>query len=277
MKKRKVFILLVAVSMLFAGCGSNTQNIATENSAKETVDITAEEAGETEQEATNTGKTEQEATDTDSDIDTETGTEEQQTTETVAGEEADGMYAEYYVLIDKISNGIENGFSENEIDELGISPLFGLNMDFADFGYSMMDIDGNGIDELIIGENGSGAWGRVIYNIYTIADGQMVKVICGWDRNRYYLCDNGLIANEGSNGASSSIYRFYSYSGTELELQEAVIYDGYKDAENPWFYSTESEDVNQASNITGDEAGEIIGSYNYEKIDFTSFISASGN
>lgn len=266
MKKRKVFILLVAVSMLFAGCGSNTQNIATENSAKETVDITAEEAGETEQEAT----------DTDSDIDTEAGTE-QQTTETVAGEEAGGMYAEYYELIDKISNGIENGFSENEIDELGISPLFGLNMDFADFGYGMMDIDGNGIDELIIGENGSGAWDRVIYNIYTIVDGQMVRVICGWDRNRYYLCDNGLIANEGSNGASSSMYTFYSYSGAELELQEAVIYDGYKDAENPWFYSTESEDVNQASNITGDEAGEIIGSYNYEKIDFTSFISASGN
>ena len=267
MGRKKVFILLTVVSMLFAGCGSNTQNIATENFAEEAVDITAEEVG----------KTEQEATDTDSDIDIEAGTEEQQTTEAVAGQEADGMYAEYYVLIDKISNGIENGFSENEIDELGISPLFGLNMDFADFGYNMMDIDGNGIDELIIGENGSGAWDGVIYNMYTLVDGQIVRVIYGWDRNRYYLCDNGLIANEGSNGASSSMYIFYSYSGAELELQEAVIYDGYKDAENPWFYSTESEDVNQASNITEDEAREIIGSYNYERIDFTSFISVSGN
>ncbi len=267
MEKIKAFILLTVVSMLFAGCGSNTKNVSTENSSKETVNITAEEAG----------KTEQEVTDTDSDIDIEAGIEEQQTTEAVAGEETDDMYSEYYELIDKISNGIENGFSENEIDTLGISPLFGLNMDFADFGYSMMDIDGNGIDELIIGENGSGAWDGVIYNMYTLADGQMVRVIYGWDRNRYYLCDNGLIANEGSGGASSSMYIFYSYSGAELELQEAVIYDGYKEAENPWFYSTESEDVNQASNITVDEAREIIGSYNYEMIDFTPFISVSGN
>ncbi len=180
-------------------------------------------------------------------------------------------YAEYYDLIDKISNGIENGFSLNEIEELGISPLFGLNIDFSDYGYIITDVDGNGVDELIIGENGPGAWDGVIYNMYTLIDGKMVRIICGGDRSRYYLCENGLFANEGSNGASSSIYVYHNYSDAKLEIQEAVIYDGYKDAENPWFYSMESEDVNDASNISEDEARQIIDSYNYEKLDFISF------
>lgn len=180
-------------------------------------------------------------------------------------------YAKYYELIESIRNGINYGFSQDEVDELGITPLFNYNMDFSDFGYIMMDIDGNGVCELLIGENGSGGWNGVIYDMYTLHDGEMVQLFNGADRNRYYLCDNGLIANEGSNGATSSIYVYYSYSDMKFEIYEAAIYDSYADEENPWFYSRETCDVNEMEHITADEAEQITGFYNYEVIEYIPF------
>lgn len=41
-------------------------------------------------------------------------------------------------------------------------------------------------------------WDSIIYNIYSMSDGAPVQVLYGWERNRYYLCENVLIANEGS-------------------------------------------------------------------------------
>lgn len=138
-------------------------------------------------------------------------------------------------------------------------------------GYRIEDIDGNGTEELIFGEN----WGdhTVIYDIYTIFEGELVHVLDGWDRNRYYLCENGMIANEGSGGAAHSNYAYFTFDGVELHLAEAVIYDGDKDRENPWFYSVESEyDAENAEPISEERAAEIINQYVYCDRTFFPFV-----
>lgn len=155
---------------------------------------------------------------------------------------------------------------------------FGSNMDEDDkahFGYLIEDIDGNGTEELIFGENGSGAWDGVIYDLYTIHDGELVHVFDGWDRNRYYLCENGMIANEGSSASDLSVYAYYVFEGTELHLVEAVLYNGWKFPDNPWCYSTKTVDYSDLENmelINKDQAWAIMEKYVYAQPTFISFV-----
>lgn len=145
-------------------------------------------------------------------------------------------------------------------------------------GYLIEDIDGDGVDELIFGGNGTDpslydTWKSVIYDIYTISDGKLIHVLNGWNRNRYYFCESGMIANEGSSGADDSNYSYFTFDGSELHLVEAVIYDGMKDRDNPWFYSTESEnDAGNAEPISEERAEEIRKKYVYEYPTFIPFI-----
>lgn len=149
----------------------------------------------------------------------------------------------------------------------GFSVIIYMGRNSETLGYRIEDIDGNGTEELIFGEN----WGdpnvagnTIIYDIYAISEGQLVHVLDGWDRNRYYLCENGMIANEGSGGAAHSNYSYFTFDGAELHLAESVIYDGDKDRENPWFYSVESEyDAEYAEPISEERAAEIINQYVY--------------
>lgn len=147
---------------------------------------------------------------------------------------------------------------------------------YETLGYLAEDIDGDGIDELIFGENGTetdSEWGGIIYDIYTVSDGELVHVLNGWERNRYYLCENGMIANEGSSGAANSSYSYFTVESSALRLVESVIYDGTRDAGNPWFYSTESEDdAENAESISEEKAAEIRDKYVYKHPVFIPFV-----
>lgn len=146
---------------------------------------------------------------------------------------------------------------------------------YETLGYLIKDIDGNGTDELIFGGNETSpdsAQAGIIYDIYTISDGKLVHVLNGWERNRYYLCDNGMIANESSGGAAHSSYSYFTFKESELHLVESVIYDGDRDRDNPWFYSTESEyDTKNADPISEKKADEIKEMYTYQYPAFIPF------
>lgn len=142
-------------------------------------------------------------------------------------------------------------------------------------GYLKKDLDGDGTEELLIGANDTGADGMpctVLYHLYTISGEEPVSVLKGWERNRYYLCENGMIANEGSSGAADSEYSYFVYQGAELKLQEAVFYDGERDKENPWFYAAEpSGDAGSAQPISEEEAEEIRNRYVYQALSLIPF------
>ena len=106
-------------------------------------------------------------------------------------------------------------------------------------GYTYFDVNGDGIDELLIGEISHDAWKGVIYDIYTMVDRKPAHVVSGGTRNRYFVCDDAFICNEYSSGAKESGQLVYNLveNSTELFPQVGFKYDAYKDPKNPWFLS----------------------------------------
>lgn len=195
-------------------------------------------------------------------------------------EEETGPRDYYGELIAAAKECIEGNVEEEAEDEdydfsyiiYFYGPYYGPSMGL---GYLIEDIDGNGTDELIFGENaapGSAADGT-IYDLYTISDGKLVHVFDGGERDRYYICENGMIANEGANGASDSVDAYYIFEGTELRLVEAVICDGWQDSEHPWFYSTQDTYYTEnAEPISEEQARSIMGKYVYKHPEFIPFV-----
>ena len=150
-------------------------------------------------------------------------------------------------------------------------------------GYLQTDIDGDGVDELILGtnspdttENGepwSGDNDDQIYDLFTIRDGKLLHVFKGWCRNRYFLCGDGVIANEGSNSAFSGDMMFYKYSKGEMELIEGVYWDGgyktyYENGQKAYVVNDSEDD---SSSSEDEEVWEKY-EYRYKKIDIIPFV-----
>ena len=106
-------------------------------------------------------------------------------------------------------------------------------------GYTYFDINGDGIEELLIGEIADGDWKGIVYDLYTMVNRKPVHVISGGSRDRYYVCDGYFICNEYSGGAYESGMLVYilTENSTELFPQVGFKYDGYTNKENPWFIS----------------------------------------
>ncbi len=184
-------------------------------------------------------------------------------------------YSGYDDLIKKVTEEIKGGMTQEEADSLGISYAFCYDIAVDDTrGYLRRDLDGDGIEELILGNNIDNG---EIYDVYTLKDGKMVHTIMGWERCFYTLCENGTLANYGSGGASFYGYTYYNYNGqiitngTTDGLIESVTYDGGRDANNPWFYSNTNIYDQDAEPITVEKVNEIMSCYEYVTLEFTTF------
>ena len=118
--------------------------------------------------------------------------------------EKDGQ-EQYSDFIAKIQSGILDNFRTVSTEELGISPYF---MDYdkkmLTLGYCFLDLDSDGLCELIIGEykeDKSQDEVNRIFGIYKLQDKEVVQVVYVSDedsyRENYYLCDNGCIVKDG--------------------------------------------------------------------------------
>lgn len=159
----------------------------------------------------------------------------------------------------------------DEIEEL--SPVFNYGKANTDIlGYCYLDIDDDGTEELLFGKDGAGEWNGVIYGIYTVRDGKVHCIEYGGERHRFYYCGNGVIENQGAAAAWYSYHKFYNYSDGEFELIEAVIYDGERSFDEPFFYMTGGQTEEEAVPISEKQALEIIEGYDTVDIEFTPFI-----
>lgn len=183
-------------------------------------------------------------------------------------------YSGYDALISRVRYvRINGGYLESD----NFSHRFYSQFTYDTPGYMISDIDNNGVDELIFGANtdgwDNGAWDGIIYDIYTIVDGEVFHVICGGERSRYHFCENGCIAQEYSNSAFDHGYNYYIYNDAKLTLVESVIYNYSPQNQSPWFYSIgDTFDVKTAERITPDKARKIIDKYVYEYPEYIPFI-----
>ena len=122
-----------------------------------------------------------------------------------------GVIIESYRAVHRSGTGnIEKGISE-------------LVNDYDFLGYTLQDLDGNGIQELILASDGYNSnYPHVIYGIYTLQNGTAVCVTQSAARARYFMLIDGTFLMEGSSSATSSCWITYSFSGTSLSIQEQV-------------------------------------------------------
>jgi beta-lactamase regulating signal transducer with metallopeptidase domain len=117
-------------------------------------------------------------------------------------------YAAYNALLAEISDLRRSGASDVQTDFS--HDLLSVNDYYQTPGWLLRDLDGDGIPELLLGAD----WGdghTVIFNIYCLDGAKAVRVVDGWSRSRWYLCTDGSLAHEGSDGASEGTYSYYRY------------------------------------------------------------------
>lgn len=180
---------------------------------------------------------------------------------------------EYYEsLIALYRQAITEKWNPGQCMENDLSIMVGYVGDFVgELGYALRDLNGDGINELMITD------GENVYDLYTIIQDETtgaLHLFTASERIRYYLTEDNWIYRFGSESAAVSYHTLYSLDGLELTLLEGYMYDGETDPNNPWyFYDGEKR---------GDSCGsfnvqKLIDSYKIAQISFTPFVETPAN
>ena len=151
-----------------------------------------------------------------------------------AGEgEANGfVYADencrnYDEVIELYIRAIKERWDSDKISEFGFEPCCFISSLEKD-GYILKDLDQDGSDELIILSRDSLESSRyqnfedMLYAVYTMKNGKPIRVLDSWTRSRNYLCADGGIYNEGSDGASYSTWCIRDIKNGRIVVREGV-------------------------------------------------------
>lgn len=213
--KKTALILMIVTIIIFSvtGCGNNTP--ATANSTTE-IPSSAESA---EIDVIEAISSEELYEPQDSSVPVESA-EIKKTTTVKKTEKKEADYSDlintYTTALNEKWNGgklMENELNYMMADCYGSDPL-------KNIGFAVKDLDGNGIDELIIGTTSSVTddfYSKLIFEVYTLnSKGVCVKVLNSVERNRYYYAGGNNFANLGSNGANDSFETTVKLEGDEL-------------------------------------------------------------
>lgn len=170
----------------------------------------------------------------------------------------------YKPVLNRYADALRAGVTaESDVNILCL--YAGAEMDAAtpeDVGYALVDLDGNGVTELVIGCCRAESWlNHVMFEVYTIQEGQAVLMLESWERCRRTLSEEGYIVTEGSSGsANTTVERSRIASdGQTLEFVDAVVRDVQMDEENPWFHVTAGQQgVHEYIPITEEEAEAML-------------------
>ena len=175
-------------------------------------------------------------------------------------------YAAYDALLAEISDLRRSGASEAQTDFS--HDLLSANDYYQTPGWLLRNLDGDGIPELLLGAD----WGdghTVIFNIYCLDGAKAVRVVDGWSRSRWYLCTDGSLTHEGSDGASEGTYSYYRYeNGALRHLETLISLDG-------WLYSDTTDHYVGGKgfrSVTEAEATAVMDKYTHETLAFTPFV-----
>ena len=194
-----------------------------------------------------------------------------------AGAKGENIYND---ILNKHLTAIKENWDSEKLENENMSTMYAI-VDVTEQGkldkvaYTYKDINLDGIEELLIGEMAEGDWANVIYDIYTMVDRKPTHVVSGWDRNRYFALDGGLIKNEYSGGAGESGVDIYALTtnSTELVPQLSYKYDSYENEAKPWFiaHNKTGDDWNY-ENVEESDYNELDNRFsNVLKLDYTAF------
>jgi len=113
-----------------------------------------------------------------------------------------GVLEQFYSLLTEGGEELEG--IGGAIGVMELTWMFGeAENGLEDIGYCITDVNGDGIEELLIGQT---AWERSAYlcAVYTCVDGRAVCALESWARSRFFLMEDGRFYYEGSQGAAQS-------------------------------------------------------------------------
>ena len=126
-----------------------------------------------------------------------------------------GVISAYYRAYSTGSNTAEYAFGNNLSEYIASA---------RHVGYAMQDLNGDGVQELMIAGILDDSYTElVLFDLYTLENGQPVQLATSRARSRYFLRTDGSILNEGSNGAGNSIFVVNRLTGSALTPVESAF------------------------------------------------------
>ena len=141
----------------------------------------------------------------------------------------------YSDIISEVVVGYQTHWAEFQPEDAGVSDVFRHESPYGAF--ARMDIDGDGVDELVfgdsfVGEAGggvaagfAGGAGYRLYDLYAFDTERLcpVHLFSGGERDAFVISGGGIIVETGSNSASESFCRYHQLRGAVLEDFDGLI------------------------------------------------------
>ena len=144
----------------------------------------------------------------------------------------------YFPIVAKYCAALYNRYDMEQLqtEDLNYMLAYSYGDDpLSSAGFLLADIDADGNAEMLVGSLAGDAYNRqIILDMYTLSDGKPVKVFTAGERDRFYFCSEGFFAEEASNSAMNSAWRYYTYAGGTMTEVKAIVFNAAEDRENPW-------------------------------------------
>ncbi len=163
---------------------------------------------------------------------------------------------EYLPVMKKYYLAMAEEWNAEKIDKHSlVDIMLSFEEPFRSIGYCLMDVNTDGVNELLIGKIDSDD--KIVWDMYSIKDGKAYRVLVSGERNRHYICegDEGyIIANEIHTNAMNYSYTYYA------DLDESIIKERLSLINDEWHYMADY--LNVTSYVVDEErVNEIVGSY----------------
>ena len=180
------------------------------------------------------------------------------------------LHSEYALIIDNIvkAHPWNDDYLTMVPENPELSYMYRRNSELSEVGFALIDLDGNGQEELIISDPS-----KFVYDLYTISNGKAVHLFDSGERYCYVLRENGIVENSWSSSAATSGHDFYKLNDGKLDFAERITLDAYHalDAglindlseanEDNCFFRSNSEDEKDYKAVSSDEAIKAIENY----------------
>ena len=162
----------------------------------------------------------------------------------------------YNEILKKYYHASRGVLNADRIEKYGLVDIMsGFEEPLKSVGYCLMDVNGDGQNELLIGKVNAGD--KIVWDMYSVKNGQAYRVLVSGDRNRHYICESEegyIIANEIHANATDYSYSYYA------DLDKSVLKERLWVLNGEWNYMTDY--LNVTSQVVDEErANEIAGNY----------------
>ena len=120
-------------------------------------------------------------------------------------------YSAYVDLLAKIQQGYASNWANFSPDDLDLSAVF-KEPDYFRMGWLQMDVNHDGVDELLFGVNSEDSSAGPIYDIFTILNGSLLSHPAkGYVYSKWFVLPNGQLVNQTTSDGMDRWYGVYGF------------------------------------------------------------------